>query len=128
MNLKYDIQTEIILITEKMDNINKANLNIPNLSTPFSHIRSPVKPKVETKHNLMEELSQHDNNHLLIEEAPQLKAWSAFTGEGKDNNVSFIKIIHILKEDYAIPDELIMAKLHSLSERSENKWYYFIRK
>ena len=45
MHLKDDIQSEIRLITDKMDKINEANLNMPNLSTPFSHIRSPVKPK-----------------------------------------------------------------------------------
>ncbi|MBW0470077.1 hypothetical protein O181_009792 [Austropuccinia psidii MF-1] len=41
-NLKDDIQSQIRLITEKMDKINVANLNIPKLPTPFPHIRSPV--------------------------------------------------------------------------------------
>ncbi|MBW0461722.1 hypothetical protein O181_001437 [Austropuccinia psidii MF-1] len=45
MNLKDDIQSEIRIINEKMDKINEANFNIPKLSTPFSHIRSPVKPR-----------------------------------------------------------------------------------
>ncbi|MBW0574079.1 hypothetical protein O181_113794 [Austropuccinia psidii MF-1] len=33
----------------------------------------------------------------------------------------------MLKEDYAIPDELITARLHSLFEESEKRWYYGIR-
>ena len=28
-----------------MDKIDEANLNMPKLSTPFSHKRSPIKPK-----------------------------------------------------------------------------------
>ncbi|MBW0582473.1 hypothetical protein O181_122188 [Austropuccinia psidii MF-1] len=33
----------------------------------------------------------------------------------------------MLQEDYAIPDELITAILHSLFEKSEKRWYYGIR-
>ncbi|MBW0520175.1 hypothetical protein O181_059890 [Austropuccinia psidii MF-1] len=33
----------------------------------------------------------------------------------------------MLQEDYAIPDELITARLHSLFEKSEKRWYYCIR-
>ncbi|MBW0529980.1 hypothetical protein O181_069695 [Austropuccinia psidii MF-1] len=62
MHLKDDIQSEIRLITEKMDKINKANLNMPKLSTPFSHIRSPVKPKEELTNTFLTELSHQDNN------------------------------------------------------------------
>ncbi|MBW0568788.1 hypothetical protein O181_108503 [Austropuccinia psidii MF-1] len=38
------------------------------------------------------------------------------------------KTIDILQEDYAIPDELITAILHSLFEKSAKRWYYGIRK
>ncbi|MBW0530129.1 hypothetical protein O181_069844 [Austropuccinia psidii MF-1] len=34
----------------------------------------------------------------------------------------------MLQEDYAIPDELITARLHSLFEKSSKIWYYGIRK
>ncbi|MBW0541409.1 hypothetical protein O181_081124 [Austropuccinia psidii MF-1] len=33
----------------------------------------------------------------------------------------------MLQEDYAIPDELITARLHSLFEKSEKRFYYGIR-
>ncbi|MBW0536851.1 hypothetical protein O181_076566 [Austropuccinia psidii MF-1] len=33
----------------------------------------------------------------------------------------------MLKEDYAIKDELITARLHSLFEKSSKRWYYDIR-
>ncbi|MBW0535094.1 hypothetical protein O181_074809 [Austropuccinia psidii MF-1] len=127
MNLNDEIQSEMILITEKMDKISEANLNIPNLSTAFSHIRSPVKPKGEIKNPLITYLSHQDNNQVLMKEAPPLKEWPTFTGEGQYEHMSFVKTIEILQEDYAITDELITARLHSLFEKSENKWYYGIR-
>ncbi|MBW0573464.1 hypothetical protein O181_113179 [Austropuccinia psidii MF-1] len=34
----------------------------------------------------------------------------------------------MLQEDYAIPDELITSRLHSLFEKSAKRWYYGIRK
>ncbi|MBW0564169.1 hypothetical protein O181_103884 [Austropuccinia psidii MF-1] len=41
--------------------------------------------------------------------------------------MSFIMTIHMLQEDYAIPDEFITARLHSLFEKSSKRWYYGIR-
>ncbi|MBW0568599.1 hypothetical protein O181_108314 [Austropuccinia psidii MF-1] len=127
MHLKDDIQSEIRLITEKMDKINEANSNMPKLSTPFSHIRSPVKPKEELTNPFITDLSHQDNNQVLMKEAPQLKEWPTFTGEGEYDHISFIKTIDMLQEDYAIPDELITARLHSLFEKSAKRWYYGIR-
>ncbi|MBW0590216.1 hypothetical protein O181_129931 [Austropuccinia psidii MF-1] len=127
MHLKDEIQSEIRLITEKMDKINEANSNMPKLSTPFSHIRSPVKPKEELNNPFPTDLSHQDNNQVLMKEAPQLKEWPTFTGEGEYDHMSFIKTIDMLKEDYAIPDELITARLHLLFEKSAKRWYYGIR-
>ncbi|MBW0589108.1 hypothetical protein O181_128823 [Austropuccinia psidii MF-1] len=128
MHLKDDIQSEIRLITDKMDKINEANSNMPKLSTSSSHIRSPVKPKEELTNPFITELSQQDNDQVLMKEAPQLKEWPTFTGEGEYDHMSFIKTIDMLQEDYAIPDELITARLHSLFEKSAKRWYYGIRK
>ncbi|MBW0549613.1 hypothetical protein O181_089328 [Austropuccinia psidii MF-1] len=106
MNLKEEIKME------KMDNIAEANLNIPKPTTKFSHLRIPVNPKVEITNDFMEELSQNYNNQILIKEAPALNEWPTFTGEGEYDHMSFIKTIDILKEDYAIPDQLIAEILH----------------
>ncbi|MBW0499130.1 hypothetical protein O181_038845 [Austropuccinia psidii MF-1] len=75
----------------------------------------------------MTDLSHQDNNQVLMKEAPQLKEWPTFTGEGEYYHMFFIKTIDMLQEDYAIPDELITARLHSFFERSEKRWYYGIR-
>ncbi|MBW0574119.1 hypothetical protein O181_113834 [Austropuccinia psidii MF-1] len=128
MNLKDDIQSKIRLITEEMDKINEANLNIPKLSTPYSHIRSPLKAKEEITNPFITELSHKDNEQILMKEAPQSKEWPTFTGEGEYDHMSFIKTIYMLQEAYAIPDELIIAILPSLFEKSSKRWYYGIRK
>ncbi|MBW0594003.1 hypothetical protein O181_133718 [Austropuccinia psidii MF-1] len=99
---------------------------MPKLSTPFSHIRRPVKPKEELTNPFITDSSHQENNQVLLKEAPQLKEWQTFTGEGEYDHMSFIKTIDMLKEDYAIPDELITARLHSLFEKSEKRWYYGI--
>ncbi|MBW0548984.1 hypothetical protein O181_088699 [Austropuccinia psidii MF-1] len=112
MHLKDDIQGEIRLITEKMHKIHEANSNMQNLSTPFSHIRSPVKPKDELTNPSIMDLIHQDNNQVLMKEEPQLKEWPIFTGEGEYDNMSFIKTIDMLQEDFAITDDFITARLH----------------
>ncbi|MBW0531569.1 hypothetical protein O181_071284 [Austropuccinia psidii MF-1] len=104
MHLKDDIQIEIRLITQKMDTINEANSNIPKSSTPFTHIRSPVKPKEEFPNPFITDLIPQDNNQVLMKEAPQLKEWLTFTGKVEYDHMSFIQTIDMLQEDYAIPD------------------------
>ncbi|MBW0574089.1 hypothetical protein O181_113804, partial [Austropuccinia psidii MF-1] len=128
MNLKDDIQNERRLITKKKDKINEANLNMQKLSTPFSHMRSPVKPKEEITNPFITDLSHQDNKQLLMKSAPQLKEWPTFTGESEYEHMSFIKKIDMLQEDYSIPDELITETLYSLFEKYAKRWYYGIRK
>ncbi|MBW0589740.1 hypothetical protein O181_129455, partial [Austropuccinia psidii MF-1] len=127
MNLKDGIKSEIRLITEKIGKKNEANLNMPRLSTPFSHIRSPFKPKEEITNPFMTYLSHQDNNQVLMKEAPQLKECTTFTGEGEYDHMSFIQRIDMLQKDYAIPDELITERFHSFFEKSAKIWYYVIR-
>ncbi|MBW0572260.1 hypothetical protein O181_111975 [Austropuccinia psidii MF-1] len=101
---------------------------MPKLSTPFSHIRSPVKPKEKMTNPLIKDLSHQDNSQVLMKEAPQLKEWPTFTGESEYDHMSFIKTIDMLQEDYAIPDKLITAILHPLLEKALKRWYYGIKK
>ncbi|MBW0512670.1 hypothetical protein O181_052385 [Austropuccinia psidii MF-1] len=122
MHLKDDIQSEINRITEKMDKINEANANMTKLSTPFSHIRSPVKAKEKITNQFITDLSLQDNGQVLMKEAPQLKEWPKFTGEGAYDRMSFIQTSDMLQEYYALPDELITARLHSVFEKSEKRW------
>ncbi|MBW0583376.1 hypothetical protein O181_123091 [Austropuccinia psidii MF-1] len=95
-----------------MDEIDEANSNMEKLSTPFSYIRSYFKPKEQIKDTLITDLSHQDNNQVLMKEAPKLNEFPSLTGEGDYNNISFIKKIDTLQEYYAIPDELIIGRLH----------------
>ncbi|MBW0523870.1 hypothetical protein O181_063585 [Austropuccinia psidii MF-1] len=101
---------------------------MPKLSTPISHIISPVTPKQEITNPFIEDLSHQDKNKVLMKEAPQLKEWPTFTGEGEYDHMSFINAIDMLQEHYSIPDELITARLHSLFAKYAKRWYYGIRK
>ncbi|MBW0573577.1 hypothetical protein O181_113292 [Austropuccinia psidii MF-1] len=101
---------------------------MPKLSTPFSHIRSPVKPKEESTNTFIKDLSHQENNQVLIKEEPQSKEWPTLTGEGEYSHMSFIQTIDMLQEDYAIPEEFITARLHSIFEKSAKRLYYSIRK
>ncbi|MBW0510164.1 hypothetical protein O181_049879 [Austropuccinia psidii MF-1] len=121
MNLKDYLQSEVRLINETMDKKNEPSFNMPILSTPFYHIRGPVKPKEEITNPFITDLSHEDNNQVLMKEAPQLKEWATFKGEGEYDHMSFIKTIYMLQEDYAILDELITARLHSLFEKYEKR-------
>ncbi|MBW0518382.1 hypothetical protein O181_058097 [Austropuccinia psidii MF-1] len=94
---------------------------MPKLSTPFYHIRSPVKKKEELTNPFMTDLNHHDNKQVLMKE------WPAFTGEGEYDHMSFIKAIDMLQEYYAIPGELITSILNALLDKSEKRWYYGIR-
>ncbi|MBW0537712.1 hypothetical protein O181_077427 [Austropuccinia psidii MF-1] len=127
MDQKDAIQSERRLITEKMNKINEANRNMPKLSTSFSHIRSPVKPKEEIMKTFITDLSHQHNNQVLMKQAPQLKEWPTFIGEGDYDHMSSIRKIDMLQDDYAIPDELITARLHSLFENSAKRCYYGMR-
>ncbi|MBW0582876.1 hypothetical protein O181_122591 [Austropuccinia psidii MF-1] len=100
---------------------------MPELSSPFSHIRSPVNTKEEKPSLFMTDLSHQDNNQVLKKEEPQLNECPRFTDEGEYDHISFIKTTDMLQEYYAIPDELITARLHSLFEKSSKIWYYGIR-
>ncbi|MBW0533670.1 hypothetical protein O181_073385 [Austropuccinia psidii MF-1] len=110
-----------------MDEINEANLNMPKLSTLFSHIRSPVKPKEEITNKFRTDLSHQDNNQVVMKVAPQLKEWPTLTGAGEYDHISCIKRIDMLQKYYAIQDEFITEILHSLFEKSAKRWYYGIR-
>ncbi|MBW0502811.1 hypothetical protein O181_042526 [Austropuccinia psidii MF-1] len=97
INLKDEIQREIRLITEKMDKINEDNLNMPKLSTPFSHTRSPVQQKEEITNPLITDLSHQYNTQVLMKKEPQFKEWPTLTGEGEYDHMSFIETIDMLQ-------------------------------
>ncbi|MBW0547741.1 hypothetical protein O181_087456 [Austropuccinia psidii MF-1] len=66
-------------------------------------------------------------NFISAKDIPQLVEWPTFPGEGEYNHIEFIRTIDMFEEYFHIPDEIIVAKLHSLFTRTSKKWYYKMR-
>ncbi|MBW0582728.1 hypothetical protein O181_122443 [Austropuccinia psidii MF-1] len=66
-------------------------------------------------------------NVISAKDIPKLEEWQTFSGQGDYNHIDFLRTIDILQEDFHIPDEIIVGKLHSLFTRTSKKWYYKIR-
>ncbi|MBW0578080.1 hypothetical protein O181_117795 [Austropuccinia psidii MF-1] len=66
-------------------------------------------------------------NPICEKAIPKLEEWPTFSGEGEYNLIEFIRTIDKFKEDFHIPDEIIVGKLHSLFTRTAKKWYYKMR-
>ncbi|MBW0555655.1 hypothetical protein O181_095370 [Austropuccinia psidii MF-1] len=113
---------------QKLKDENIANLeqihknsetHMPRNSTPFNEERLSVKGSLTTF--LGENITSAKDNTKLEE-------WQTISGEGEYNHIEFIRAIYILQEDFHIPDEIIVGKLHSLFTRTAKKWYYKMRK
>ncbi|MBW0549178.1 hypothetical protein O181_088893 [Austropuccinia psidii MF-1] len=100
---------------------------MPTLSTPLSHISSPVKQKEENKTFFPNRLNPSRQQASLNERSTSNEKMDIFRGEGGYAHISFIQTINMLKGDYAIPDRLITSILHQLFEKSSKRWYYGTR-
>ncbi|MBW0559928.1 hypothetical protein O181_099643 [Austropuccinia psidii MF-1] len=58
---------------------------------------------------------------------PKLEECPTFSGEGEYNHIELISTIDMLQEDFNIPDEIIVGKLHSFFTKTAKKWYYKMR-
>ncbi|MBW0529022.1 hypothetical protein O181_068737 [Austropuccinia psidii MF-1] len=88
------------------------------------HSTSLIEGKPSVKGSLTPFLGE---NVISAKDIPKLEEWPTFYGEGEHNHIEFIRTIDMLQEDFHIPDEIIVGKLHSLFSRTENKWYYKMR-
>ncbi|MBW0571722.1 hypothetical protein O181_111437 [Austropuccinia psidii MF-1] len=91
--------------------------HMPRNSTPLTEEKSSFKGSLT---------SFLGENPLCAEDIPKLEDWPTFSGEGEYNHIEFIRTIDMLKEDFHIPDEIIVGNLHSLFTRTAKKWYYKI--
>ncbi|MBW0566456.1 hypothetical protein O181_106171 [Austropuccinia psidii MF-1] len=110
------LRNEIIANVEQIDN--NYGPHIPRHSTPFTE----EKPFV--KGSLTPFLGE---NVIPAEDIPKLEEWPTFSGEGEYNHIEFIRTIDMSQEDFHIPDEIIVGKLHFLFTRSAKKWYHKMR-
>ncbi|MBW0553124.1 hypothetical protein O181_092839 [Austropuccinia psidii MF-1] len=103
-------------------NVEKIHKNyephMPRHSTPLT------EEKLSVKGSLTPFLGE---NVISAKDIPKLEEWPTFSGEGEYNHIEFIRIIDMLQDDFHIPDEIIVGKLHSLFTRNVKKWYYKMR-
>ncbi|MBW0573729.1 hypothetical protein O181_113444 [Austropuccinia psidii MF-1] len=102
-------------IIENVEPINKNYVpHMPQNSTPLTEEKTSVKG------SLTPFLGE---NLISVKDIPKLEEWQKFSGEGEYNHIEFIRTIDMLQEDFHIPDEIIVGKLHSLFTRTAKKWY-----
>ncbi|MBW0508563.1 hypothetical protein O181_048278 [Austropuccinia psidii MF-1] len=81
-------------------------------------------PLTEEKPSVKESLTPFLVEHFIsAKDIPKLEEWPTFSGEGEYNHIELIRTVDMLKEDFTIPDDIILGKLHSLFTRTEKKWY-----
>ncbi|MBW0580741.1 hypothetical protein O181_120456 [Austropuccinia psidii MF-1] len=66
-------------------------------------------------------------NVTSAKDIPKLEEWPTLSCEGEYNHIEFIRAIDMLQEDFHIPDEIIVGRLHCLFTKTTKKWYYKMR-
>ncbi|MBW0509422.1 hypothetical protein O181_049137 [Austropuccinia psidii MF-1] len=103
LELKEDIQSSINNIALKNE--------LPRQSTPILD-RNVIKLNNDLHHTISS--NAEVETACTFTEIARLDEWPTFSGEGKYNNVEFMKKIDMFKEDFNILDEYISSRLHSL--------------
>ncbi|MBW0517488.1 hypothetical protein O181_057203 [Austropuccinia psidii MF-1] len=88
--------------------------HMPRQSTPLT------KETLSVKGSLTPFLGE---NPICAKDILKLEEWPTVSGDGEYNHIEFIRTIDILQEDFHIPDEIIVDKLHYLFTRIAKKWY-----
>ncbi|MBW0584416.1 hypothetical protein O181_124131 [Austropuccinia psidii MF-1] len=112
------LKEEILAQVEQIHKNYESNPHMPRHSTPFP------EEKLSVKESLSHFLGE---NFISAKGIPKLEEWDIFSGEGEYNHIDFIRTIDMLQEEFNIPDELLVGKLHSLFTRTAKKWYYKMR-
>ncbi|MBW0507208.1 hypothetical protein O181_046923 [Austropuccinia psidii MF-1] len=106
------------LKNEIIANVEQINKNyephMPRHSTPLT------EEELSAKESLTPLLGE---NVISAKDIPKLEEWPTFSGEGEYNHIEFIRNIGMLQEDFHIPNEIIVSKLHSMFTRTVKKWY-----
>ncbi|MBW0515633.1 hypothetical protein O181_055348 [Austropuccinia psidii MF-1] len=110
------LQNEIIVNVEQIHKNYETHL--PRHSTLLT------EENISVKRSLTPFLGE---NFISAKDIPKLEQWPTFSGEGEYNHIELIRSIDMLKEDFHIPDEIIVGKLHSLFTRTAKIWYYKMR-
>ncbi|MBW0517796.1 hypothetical protein O181_057511 [Austropuccinia psidii MF-1] len=113
---RHKLKNEIIANEEKIHT--NYEPHVPRHSTPLT------EEKLSAKEILTPFLGE---NVISAKDIPKLEEWPTFSREGEYNHIELIKTIDMLQEDFNIPDEIIVGKLHCLFTKTGKKWYYKMR-
>ncbi|MBW0465887.1 hypothetical protein O181_005602 [Austropuccinia psidii MF-1] len=108
------LKEEILTQVEQIHKNYESNPHMPRNYTPLN------EEKLSVKESLTPFLGE---NVISAKDIPKLEEWPSFSGEGEYNHLEFIRTIDMVQEDFHIPDQIIVGKLHSLFTRTEKKWY-----
>ncbi|MBW0491298.1 hypothetical protein O181_031013 [Austropuccinia psidii MF-1] len=92
------------------------------------HIPRHSSPLNEEKHSFEGSLTPFlGGNPICAKDIPKLEEWPTFSGEAECNHIELIRTINMLQDNFHIPDEIIVGKLHPLFTITAKKWYYKMR-
>ncbi|MBW0523201.1 hypothetical protein O181_062916 [Austropuccinia psidii MF-1] len=91
------------------------NFNPQVMDLENSHLKNEF---FTTLHSLEPSMGQE---HL--KEVPKLKEWLHFSGEGEYDPMEFIRGIEIIKEDFELPERLVIERFDTLFNKSAHIWY-----
>ncbi|MBW0550531.1 hypothetical protein O181_090246 [Austropuccinia psidii MF-1] len=113
---RHKLKNEIIANVKQI--CNNYEPHIPRHSKPFTEEKPSVKGSLNPFLG---------GNPICAKDIPKLEEWPKCSGEGEYNHIELIGTIDILQEDFHLPHEVIVGKLHSLFTRTAKKGYYKMR-
>ncbi|MBW0463835.1 hypothetical protein O181_003550 [Austropuccinia psidii MF-1] len=135
------------LVLEIINNTNQFDTHLAESDSERQKLKKEIIENVEQIHKNYEPHMKRQST-ALTEEKPSVKGslnpflgenpnyakdirkleeWPTISGEAEYNHIELIRTIDMLQEDFNIPDEIIVGKLHSLFSRTADKWYHKMR-
>ncbi|MBW0516317.1 hypothetical protein O181_056032 [Austropuccinia psidii MF-1] len=102
---------------------NEIIANVEQIHTNYDpHMRRHSTPLTEEKHSVKGSFTPLLGEKVIsTKDIPKLEEWPTFSGEGEYNHIEFIRTIDMFQEDFNIPDEITVGKLHCLFTKTAKK-------
>ncbi|MBW0545217.1 hypothetical protein O181_084932 [Austropuccinia psidii MF-1] len=101
--LQHEYRNSQRFSNSKMNDIEQILNTLPRVSTPLNENEGTQTPNPQ--------VLDPDNSH----------------GEGEYDHKEFIRGIDIIKEDFELPDRLVIARINTLFTKSAHRWYIKLR-